>query len=149
MEWLGESEEQLTTITLFNCFSLAMGEKKHNLASDVLKLALCAAGNAPVATNTKLSDLTVISYTNLSDLALTTTSFTLASNISKLVIADKVLTASGAVAAFRYAVIYNDMATDKDLIGWYDLGAPVTMANSGDTYTLDFSETNGVLQGAV
>lgn len=127
----------------FNSFTLALGSKVHNLASDSLKVALTAAANAPVATNTQLSNLTEISYTNLSTRAVTTTSYTQTSGVAKLILADLTLTASGAVATFRYVVLYNDTATNKELIGWYDFGSNVTMANT-DTFLIDFDGTNGV-----
>jgi hypothetical protein len=56
-----------------------------------------------------------------------------------LVIADKVLTASGgAVATFRYADIFNDTPTSPadPLICWFDYGGDVTLAD-GETFTLD------------
>jgi hypothetical protein len=55
-----------------------------------------------------------------------------------------VLTASGAVATFRYVVIYNDTASNDELIGWYDYGSDVTLA-SGETFTVDFDSSNGAL----
>jgi hypothetical protein len=52
---------------------------------------------------------------------------------------DVVITASGAVGPFQYAVIYNDTPTSPadPLIGWYDYGSPVTLAN-GETFTVNF-----------
>lgn len=52
---------------------------------------------------------------------------------------DVVVTATGAVGPFQYAVIYNDTPTSPadPLIGWYDYGTPVTLAN-GETFTVDF-----------
>lgn len=130
----------------FNSFVEAIAEKVHNLGSDSLVIALTASANAPVASNTQLSDLTQISYTNLSSRGLTTSSSAQSSGTYKLVLADLVLTASGgSVAAFRYIVIYNDTATNDELIGYYDYGSSLTLAN-GETLTLDFDGTNGVLQ---
>lgn len=129
----------------FNSFVEAICEKVHNLGSDALVIALCAAANAPVATNTQLSNLTQISYTNLSSRAITTTSSAQSSGTYKLVLADLVLTASGTVAAFQYVVIYNDTATNDELIGWYDYGSALTLQN-GETFTIDFDGTNGCLQ---
>jgi hypothetical protein len=50
------------------------------------------------------------------------------------------MTASAAVGPFRYVVLYNDTATDDDLICWYDYGAEITL-NAGETFTLDFGAT--------
>jgi len=135
----------LATFTKFNSFVEALSEKVHNLGSDSLVLALCASANAPVASNTQLSQLTQISYTNLSSRAITTTSSSQTSGTYRLILADLVLTASGgSVAPFRYAVIYNDTATNDELIGFYDYGSDVTLA-SGETMTVDFDGTNGVI----
>ncbi len=134
----------MATFNKFNCFVEDMAEKKHNLGSDTLTIALCAAANAPVASNTVLANLTQASYTNLSSRAVTTTSSAQTSGTYKLVLADLVLTASGSVGPFRYAVLYNDTATNDELIGWVDYGADVTLATS-ETFTLDFDGTNGAI----
>lgn len=60
-------------------------------------------------------------------------------------VADLVLTASGAVGPFQYVYIYDDTATNDELIAYYDYGSAVTMA-SGDTFAIDFDATNGLLQ---
>jgi len=118
----------------------------HNLSSGVLTVALCATANAPVATNTVLANLTQISYTNLSARVPTITSCVQTAGTLKLILADLVLTASGAVAAFQYVVLYNDTPTSPadPLIGWYDYGSAVTLAN-GETFTIDFDAAAGVL----
>lgn len=131
-----------------NSFVEARNEKVHNLGSDSLVVALCAAANAPVAGNTVLANLTQIAYTNLSSRALTVSASSQTGGTYKLVINDLVLTASGgSVAAFQYIVIYNDTATNDELIGWYDYGSALTLAN-GETLTIDFDGTNGVIQDA-
>lgn len=108
-------------------------------------VALCAAANAPVAGNSQLSNLTEISYTNLSSRVVTTTSSSQSSGTYKLVLQDLVLSASGgAVATFRYVVLYNNTATNKELIGWYDYGGNVTLAD-GETFTIDFDGSAGAL----
>lgn len=136
----------MATFQKFNSLVEALAEKVHNLGSDTLTVALCASANAPVATNTQLSNLTQISYTNLSSRVLTTSSSSQTSGTYKLVINDLVLTASGgSVAPFRYVVIYNDTATNDELICWFDYGSDLTLAN-GETLTLDFDATNGLLQ---
>ena len=126
----------MATYNKFEAFVEHLAEKVHNLGSDTLTVALCAAANAPVATNSVLADLTQISYTNLSSRVLTQASSAQTSGTYKLVLNDLVLTASGgSVAAFRYIVIYNDTAASDQLICWYDYGSSITLAD-GDTLTL-------------
>lgn len=136
----------MATYNKFQSFVEKVAEKVHNLGADTLTVALCAAANTPVATNNVLGDLTQISYTNLSSRALTTATSTHTTGTYKLVINDLTLTASGgAVAAFRYIVIYNDTAASDDLICWFDYGSALTLAD-GETLTLDFDGTSGLLQ---
>lgn len=134
----------MATLVKFNSFTEAVAEKVHNLASDTFTVVFCAAANAPVATNTQLSNLTTISMTNLSSRVLTVSSSSQTAGQYKWVLNDLVLTASGAVPTFRYAVIYNDTATNDELVGYLDYGSDVTLA-TGETFTLDFDPTNGVL----
>jgi hypothetical protein len=64
------------------------------------------------------------------------------------VLADITLSASGGnVGPFRYVYLYNDTVTSPadPLIGYYDYGLSLTL-NDGDSFTLDFSATNGVIQ---
>lgn len=133
----------MATYTKFQPFVEALCEKVHNLGSDTLKVAL--TNTVPVNTNSTLSQITEISYTNLSSRTLTVSASSQTSGTYKLVINDLVLTASGAVGPFRYVVIYNDTATNDELICWFDYGSALTLANT-DTLTLDFDGTNGLLQ---
>ena len=122
-----------------NQFVEDIANKVHDLSADQLTVALTAAASAPVATNSVLADLTEISYTNLSARDITTISSTQTTGTYSLVLTDLVLTASGAVATFRYVAIYNNTpASPLDpLICWFDHGSDVTLAN-GETYTIDF-----------
>lgn len=127
-----------------NVFTENVAEKVHNLGADALTVALCAV--APVAANSVLADLTQIAYTNLSARTVTISTSAQTAGVYKLVCADLVLTASGAVATFRYVDLYNDTPTSPadPLIGWYDYGSSVTLAN-GETFTIDFDQSGGVL----
>jgi hypothetical protein len=133
----------------FNSFTEALAEKVHNLGSDALTVAFCAAANAPVATNTQLSNLTQISYTNVvttpnASRVIGVTSSSQTSGTYKLVLPDMTVTATGgAIAAFRYVVIYNDTATNDELIAWLDYGSDVTIAQN-ETLLIDFDGSNGV-----
>lgn len=130
----------------FQSFSEAMPEKVHNLGADVLKVML--TNTAPVNTNTVKANLTDISAGNgytAGGTAATISSSAQTSGTYKLVLADVVFTASGgSIGPFRYAVLYNDSATNKELIGWWDYGSSITLA-SGETFTIDFDATTGVL----
>jgi len=128
----------MATYNKFYCLVEDLAEKKHNLASDTLKVAFSNASNAPSASDdVKLADITTIVATNLGDVTLTVSSSGQSAGTYKLVVADKTLTATGAVPAFRYVIIYNDTAANDELICWYDYGSEVTLA-SGDTFKLDF-----------
>lgn len=132
----------MASFNKFYSFVEAIAEKVHNLGSDQLVIAL--TNSAPNSTDTQLSNITQISYTNLSSRNITTTSSAQTTGTYKLTLTDLVLTASGSVGPFRYVVIYNDTATNDELIGYYDYGSSITLA-SGETFTIDFDGTNGVL----
>jgi hypothetical protein len=132
----------MATFTKVNSFVEALAEKVHNLGSDQLVVAL--TNSAPTSANTVLADITQIDYTNCSSRNITTTSSSQTSGTYSLVVVDLTLTASGTVGPFQYVVIYNDTATNDELIGFYDLGGAVTLAG-GETYLLDFSEANTLL----
>jgi hypothetical protein len=101
-----------------------------------------------VATNTVKANITEIAagfgYTAGGTQAVISSSAQ-TSGTYKLVLNDVVFTASGgSMATFRYLVLYNDTATNDELICWWDNGSSVTLA-SGESYTLDFSASNGAL----
>lgn len=131
----------MATLNIFNCFTEDMAEKKHNLGSDTFKVAL--TNSAPSASNTVLANITEVSYANCSSRTITTSSSAQSSGTYKLVLADLTLTASGAVGPFQYVVIYNDTASNDELIGWFDYGSSITLAAS-DQFVIDFDGTNGL-----
>lgn len=137
----------MATFNKFNSFVEALAEKVHNLGSDTLKVML--TNTAPVATNTIKANLTEISagngYTAGGNTA-TVTSSAQTSGTYKLVLGDPTTwTASGgSIGPFRYAVLYNDTATNDELIGWWDYGSSVTLA-AGESFTVDFDPSTGVL----
>ncbi len=137
----------MATFNKFNSFVEAVAEKVHNLGSDTLRIAL--TNTAPVASNTQLSNITQIANGNgytTGGTAVTVTASSQTSGVYKLVGNDVVFTAGpSSMAAFRYAVLYNDTATNDELIGWWDYGSSVTLANT-ETFTVDFDGTNGILQ---
>jgi hypothetical protein len=125
-----------------NFFVQDVANKVHNLGSDQLVIALTDV--SPVATSHVLTDITQIAYTNLSSRNITTASSVETAGIYNLKLSNITLTATGAVAQFRYIVIYNSTAASGNLIGWYDYGAEVNMVN-GDTFPITFDGTNGLI----
>lgn len=137
----------MATFNKFNQFVEDLAHKVHNLGSDQLMVALCAAANAPVNTNSVLADLTQVTYTYCSTRNITTTSSAETSGTYKLTLTDLELTATGgSVGPLRYVVLYNDTPTSPadPLIGWYDYGSEITLA-AGEKLTIDFDAANGVL----
>ena len=109
--------------------------------TDQFTVALTAAANAPVATNTVLANLTEAAYTNLSSRNLTTSTAAESSGTYTQLFADLVLTSSGgSTGPFRYVVIYNNTPTSPadPLLCWYDYGSDLTLAD-GETLTVDFT----------
>jgi hypothetical protein len=133
----------MASFTKINSFVEKLAEKTFNLQSDTLTLAL--TNTAHTSTWTQLSDLTQVSYTNLSSRVLTVSSSAQTSGTYKLVINDITLTSTGgSTGPFRYVYIYDDTATNDELIGYYDYGSSLTLG-AGESLTVDFDGTNGVL----
>jgi hypothetical protein len=137
-------------VAAYNKFNITvkdLAEKKHDFSADNLKVMF--TNTSPVATNAVLADITEIATGNgyaaggsqatLSSSAQTAGLYTLKLN-------NVVFTATGGIGPFRYAVLYNSTQGTpvKPLIGWWDYGSAVTLA-SGDTFTVSFDATNGVL----
>lgn len=125
-----------------------LAHRVHKLNTDTLKVMLTLT--APVATNSVKADLTEIAAGNgytAGGTAVTVTSSAQTSGTYKLVLADVVFTASGgAIAAFRYAVLYNDTPTSPadPLLGFWDYSSTVNL-NAGETFSMDYDPTTGAI----
>jgi len=131
----------------FNSFVEALAEKVHDLGSDTLKVML--TNTAPVATNAVKVDITELAAGNGYTAGGNTAAVSASSQTSgtyKLVLADPTTwtAAGGTIGPFRYAVLYNDTASNDELIAWWDYGASLTL-NAGETFTVDFDASTGVL----
>ncbi len=138
----------MATFLKFQSFVEALAEKKHNLGSDTLKVYLTndTPSASADAVKADLAELSVGTdgYTAGGNTCSTTSSAQTA-GVYKLVLADPATwTSSGTLGPFRYAVLYNDTAANDELIGYWDYGASITLAN-GETFIVDFDPTNGVL----
>lgn len=132
----------------FDAFVEALAEKVHDLGADTLKVYLTNDTPSASADAVK-ADLAEISagngYTAGGNTAAQTSS-SQTGGLYKLVLGDPATwTASGgAIGPFRYAVLYNSTAASENLIGYWDYGSSITLS-AGDTFTVDFDPTTGVL----
>lgn len=136
----------MPTLQKFQDFAEQVLRGVHNFGSHTFKVALTNV--APAATNTVLADITQIAASGgyvAGGYALDSVVVSEAAGTAKVTIADEVITAAGgSVGAFRWAVVYNDSATGKPLVGYVDRGDSITLLD-GESLTIDFDGTNGVL----
>lgn len=132
----------------FQTFIEKLAEAGHNLGSDTLKVAL--TNTAPtVATDDTLSDITQITAEHGYSAGGSTATLVSSSQTGgtyKLVLTDVTFTASGgSIGPFRYFVLYNDTSATDLLIGYWDFGSNLTLAD-GQSVTVDFDADDGVIQ---
>lgn len=136
----------MATLTKFYSFCEAIHEKVHHLGTDTLRVIL--SNDAPILTWTQLSNVTgqlstANGYTQ-NNKQVSQTSSSSSTGLYTLIVSDVTWTASGgSIGPFRYAIIYNDTASNDELIGYIDYGYSVTVA-SGQTFTIDFDQTSGL-----
>ena len=127
----------MATAQIFNSFKEAVNEKVHNLGSDTLKFML--TNTAPSLANTIKTDITEIAAGNgytAGGTAVTVSSSAQTGGTYTLVLAACTFTAAGgSIGPFRYVVLYNDTATNDELIGFVDYGAAYTLPD-GQPFTL-------------
>lgn len=135
----------MATYTKFLQFTKDLVDGVHDFDAHTFKVLLTLT--APVNTNSVKADLTEIAGGNGYTAGGTASSVTTSTSTgtAKVTNADVVFTASGgAIANFRYAVLYNDTPSSPadPLIAFWDYGATVTV-NSGETFTTDFNASTG------
>jgi hypothetical protein len=122
----------MATFQFFNSFKEALPEKLHNLGSDTLHWMLTNV--APVATNSVKADLTEIAAGNgyaAGGTAVAVSSSAQSGGTYSLVLAAATFTAAGgSFAPFRYIALYNNTATNDELIGWLDYGTSYTLTDT-------------------
>ena len=139
----------MATYVKFQPFVENLAEKGMNLGSDTLRLVL--TNTAPVNTQSLLDLVTnhpppaaVNGYTAGGN-TITISSSSQTSGTYKLVLADSVFTAlGGTIGPFRYAILYDDTSTGDMLIGYWDYGSSITLAD-GETLTWNADSGTGVL----
>lgn len=130
----------------FNSFVAALANGGFNLGADTLKVML--SNTAPVATNAVKSDIAEIAAGNgypAGGMSFTGVTSTQTGGLYKLMATGSaLLTASGPIPTFRYAVLYDSVT--NNLIGWWDYGSAVTGMASPDTFQVSFDQVNGIIQ---
>lgn len=138
----------MASFNKFFPFVEALAEKVHNLGTDTLKVYLSndtpsASGDAIKA---DLPEITAGNGYTAGGNTVAQTSSAQTGGVYKLVLADPASfsAAGGPVGPFRFAVLYNSTTAAGNLIGWWDYGTSITLG-AGDTFTVDFDPTTGVL----
>jgi hypothetical protein len=132
----------------FNQFVQDLAEKVHNLSTDQLDIYLSNATPDAAADLVK-ADLAEIANGNGYTAGGTDTQNTgaEAGGTYTLTGTKIVFTATGgAIAQFRYVVLFNQTAASDPLIGWWDYGSALDLA-VGETFTIKFN--NGDPTGTI
>lgn len=133
----------MATVTKFNDFSEQLIRGVHDWDAHVFRVAL--SNVAPVATNAVLADITQIAAGNGYTAGGATTTVTISETGGTTTVQGTQVTftaSGGAIATFRYLVLYNDTATSPAdaLIQFYDHGSAVVL-NAGDSFVFSFNGT--------
>lgn len=136
----------MATFNKIQAFVENLAEGVFDLENDTIKVAL--SNVAIDSGDFNLSQITEISagngYTAGGNTA-TVSASEQSGGTYKLTLADVTFTATAdSIGPFRYVYVYDDTATNDEGIGWYDYGSAVTL-NDGESFTVDFDATNGVL----
>lgn len=151
----------MASFNKFNCFVEDVAEEHHQLQTDTMRLLLTntSPNAADIQVDTDEAVCQIQSTSNANEIAagsgytkkgpdVTVSASAQTGGTYKLTIDDEIITASGgSIGPFRYVVLYNDSGkttATRPPIGWWDYGSSITL-NSGETLTVDFDGTNGVL----
>lgn len=138
----------MATFNKFQDFVEKLAKGVHDLDTHTLKVYL--SNELPLAADTVKADIAEISAGNGYTAGGTDAQGVVAetSGTMKLTGTDITWTASGGtIGPFQYAILYNDTPSSPadPLIGWWDYGSALTL-QIGESFTVDFDATNGILQ---
>lgn len=135
----------MAAFTKFTCFATDLGLKLHQLNTDTIRVHL--TNHLPVAGADTVYSPAGTGNTNGPDDLATGGGYTedgedtantySAGNCAGT---DVTFTATTGFGPFQWAVIYNDTAAAKNLIGWWEYPAPVTLL-ALETFKVDFGAT--------
>lgn len=126
----------------FQDFTEQLVKGTHNFSSNVFKVYL--SNDTPSASADAVkSDLAEIAngsgYTSGGET--TTTSVSETGGTATVTGTQVSWTASGAMATFRYVVLYNDTSASKNLVAWWDYGSAISLT-TGESFTVKFSNAS-------
>ena len=128
----------MASFNKFNTFIGDLGKQIHDLqaAGNVIKVYL--SNTLPVATNTVKANIAEIAAGNgyvAGGIIIPKTWLNVGTLWTLAGTADSIWTAvGGAIAQFRYVIIYNDTSPSDSLISWYDYGSALNVA-VGESFT--------------
>ena len=141
----------MASFNKFNQFVADVASGVHQMQTGTAQVFKVMLTNvAPIATNAVKTDITEISAGNgytAGGVSVGTITGSQTSGTFKFVGGtDPVITATGAGGPFQWVVLYNDTPTSpaKPLIGYWNYGSSISLA-SGETFTVDLDQTNGIL----
>lgn len=126
-----------------NYLTLDLGNKVFNFSSDTFKLAF--TNTSPTTLTHYYSDIvSPLALTNLvgtNPVTLTSVSWTQNLGTSTFTAANLTITSQlGNFGAFRYIIIYDDSATNKNIVGWYDCNSEIILDGlNSNQLLMDFS----------
>lgn len=136
----------MASFNKFNQFVQDLAEKVHNLSTDQVDIYLSNAAPDAAADLVK-ADLAEITNQNGYTAPVDTQNTGAEAGGTYTLTGTKVVvTATGAVGPFQYVVLINQTAASDPLIGYWNYGSAVTLAN-GETFTIKFnnSDTTGTI----
>lgn len=127
----------------FQQFSEDLSKKVHDLNADTLRVYLSNATPDAAADAVKADLAEISTGSGYSGAVDTQNAVSETAGVTSVTGVDVTVTASGgSVGPFRYVVLYNDTPTSPadPLIGWWDYGSAVTLAD-GESFLIDFGSS--------
>lgn len=142
----------MATFNKFNDFVERLANGTHVFGTHQFKIAW--TNTAPVASNSVLTDITQITAKNgyvaggfaIPNCVMSETSGTATVAGDKVTLTADTSTDGTGIGPFRYAVMYNNTATNKNLVAWWDYGSSITLNN---TETFDWKPNNADTNGTI
>ena len=142
----------MATFNKINNFVENLAHGVHNFSSATIKVVLIANDPSSLSTYSQIQSSggelgSANGYTQ-GNKALTSVTSSQTGGTYKLDAQDVTFTASGGDLGgtgdvFRYVVLYDDSATNKNVIGYYDYGSNLTIAD-GNSFSVTF-DSSGIL----